>query len=233
MRLPSQAAGYANAIAVDCADKGRLGSALGLFEKAEQTCNIDHHPTNAAYAGYNALHASAGATGELIYRLSGLLGVTVTPPIANCLYTALITDTGNFAYSNASGDTLRIAGALLDAGADGYGLNLRFYRTMRLAKLRLLGRAIDNLELHEAGRIGITSLSKAEMQACNAHTEDTEGIVDYVRDLESVEIAIFFKEYGPETWKASLRSKREADVGRIAAGQGGEMCIRDRDYRVQ
>lgn len=92
---------------------------------------------------------TAAATGELIYRLALSLGLPITAELATCLYTALMTDTGNFSYSNTTGDTLRIAGALLDAGANGYDLNLRVYRNTPFCKLRLLGVAIGGIRLYE------------------------------------------------------------------------------------
>ena len=154
---PERARGYPHVISVDCADLGRLGQAQPLFAQAASTYNIDHHPTNDAYAGSNAVDPTAAATGELIYRLALSLGSPITAELAACLYTALMTDTGNFSYSNTTGDTLRIAGALLDAGADGYDLNLRIYRNTPFCKLRLLGAAIDGIRLYEQERIGMAS----------------------------------------------------------------------------
>lgn len=221
LRTPEQAVGYPHVISVDCADLGRLGQAQALFARAASTYNIDHHPTNDAYAGANAVDPTAAATGELIYRLALSLGLPITAELAACLYTALMTDTGNFSYSNTTGDTLRIAGALLDAGADGYDLNLRIYRNTPFCKLRLLGVAIGGIRLYEQDRIGMVSLTRAQVEACGAREEDTEGVIDHVRDIDSVEVAVFFKESGPETWKVSLRAKRWADVGAMAARLGG------------
>ena len=103
LRTPEQALGYPHVICVDCADLGRLGQAQPLFAQAASTYNIDHHPTNDAYAGANAVDPTAAATGELIYRLALSLGLPITAELATCLYTALMTDTGNFSYSNTTG----------------------------------------------------------------------------------------------------------------------------------
>lgn len=230
---PERATGYPHVISVDCADLGRLGQAQPLFAQAASTYNIDHHPTNDAYAGSNAVDPTAAATGELIYRLALSLGSPITAELAACLYTALMTDTGNFSYSNTTGDTLRIAGALLDAGADGYDLNLRIYRNTPFCKLRLLGVAIDGIRLYEQNRIGMASLTRAQVEACGAREEDTEGVVDYVRDIDTVEIAIFLKESGPETWKVSLRAKRWANVGAMAARLGGGGHARAAGYTAK
>jgi len=221
MLLPENAAGYENVITVDCADKSRLGSASAIFDAAECTYNIDHHPTNDAYAQRNAIDSDAAATGELIYRLTKSFGIEIDADFASCLYTALMTDTGNFAYSNTTAETMRIAGDLLGAGADGYELNLRIYRNTSLERLMLLRQAIGNLKLYEDGRVGITSLSRKEIEDSGAREDDTEGMVDCVRDIESVEIAVFIKQGSACGWKVSLRSKLCADVGAVAAGMGG------------
>ncbi|NCB31456.1 MAG: bifunctional oligoribonuclease/PAP phosphatase NrnA [Clostridia bacterium] len=219
--LPKDVVGYENAISVDCADRSRLGTANDLFAAAKATYNIDHHRTNDAYAQHNAVNPSAAATGELIYHLLQSLAVSPEADFASCLYTALMTDTGNFAYSNTTGETMRIAADLLDAGADGYGLNLRIYRNTSFERLLLLRQAIGNIRLYEGGRVGITSLTKAEIADCGAQEDETEGVVDYIRDIQSVEIAVFIKQSAEDVWKISLRSKLQADVGTIAAKLGG------------
>ncbi|MDR0840623.1 MAG: DHH family phosphoesterase [Christensenellaceae bacterium] len=223
VKLPRDAAAYPAVISVDCADMARMGDALALFQKAAVTCNIDHHPTNDAYAAYNAVDASAAATGELIYSLARAVGVAVSADMANCLYAALMTDTGCFAYSNTTPDTLRIAGELLACGANGYDLNLRMFRSMPYAKLRLLGVAIANCRLYCDGQLGITTLRCEEVLSCGAREEDREGIVDHVRDIDTVEIAVFLRESEgePNTYTVSLRSKHWADVGGMAARRGG------------
>ena len=128
---------------------------------------------------------------------------------------------------------MRIAGALLDAGANGYDLNLRVYRNTPFCKLRLLGVAIGGIRLYEQDRIGMVSLTRAQVEACGAREEDTEGVIDHVRDIDSVEVAVFFKESGPETWKVSLRAKRWADVGTMAARLGGGGHARAAGYTAK
>ena len=96
--LPEQAVGMENAIAVDCADLARMGAAGRLFQAAKRTCNIDHHITNDSYAAFNAVDAEAAATGEIIAALAALLLPKIDDAIATCLYTALLTDTGNASY---------------------------------------------------------------------------------------------------------------------------------------
>lgn len=111
--LPEDARQTEHVIAVDCADRARMGAALRLFDGALHTCNIDHHPSNDFYAELNAVDDMAAATGELIASLAEMLLPELDAPLANCLYTALMTDTGNFAYSNTRPETFHLAGRLL------------------------------------------------------------------------------------------------------------------------
>lgn len=233
IRQPQTGAAPGRIIAVDCADTGRMGAAAKLLEGAIAVANIDHHGTNSGYGHCNLVESSAAAAGELIYGLAKALDAPISPGAASCLYMALMTDTGNFAYSNTTGETLRTAAALLELGADGYELNLRIFRRTTLAKLQLLNMAIQGLRLYEDGRIGITAISQAQLAACQATAADTDGIVEQVRDIETVEIAIFFKEQSPNVWKASLRAKRHVDVARLCAQKGGGGHARAAGYTAE
>ncbi len=213
-------------IAVDCADEARMDVARPLFQGAQHTVNIDHHMTNNSYAQFNHVDGHAAATGELIYKLILQLGEIPDADEASCLYAALMSDTGNFAYSNTTPDTLRIAAELMELGADNTEINRRIYRTIPLQKQKLLGLALTKLSLHEDGKIGVSRISRADIVSCGASDEDAEGIIDHIRDIEGVEIALTVREADAGVYKVSLRSKAYADVGAIAKrmGGGGHMC---------
>ncbi|MEL7607927.1 MAG: bifunctional oligoribonuclease/PAP phosphatase NrnA [Bacillota bacterium] len=222
VRLPSDAPQMENVIAVDCADIGRLGAAGTLFENARSTANIDHHSTNDSYAQINALNTKAAATGEIMFRLVGMLLTPLDRSIALCLYTALTTDTGNFSYSNTTPDTFRIAAELLEYGVDNAMINRMIYRTIPLRKMKLMGYAVSNMELVHGGKIGVSVVRRNAMEKIGAADEDTEGIIDHIRDVDTVEVAILFWETKDGDFKVSLRSKAAVDVSRIAARfQGG------------
>ena len=209
------------AISVDCADALRMGASAAFFDAAADTLNIDHHVTNSAYARLNVVDGSAAAAGEIIYKLALLLLPKLTEPISVCLYTALLTDTGSFAYSNTTPQTMRIAADIIESGIDTYEINRLVYRTVPYHKIKLLGRAITNMELLCNGKLGITAVTLEEMRAINATEEDSEGAIDYVRDVESVEVAVMLREVQHNVFKASLRSKRYVDVSKIARLKGG------------
>ena len=208
-------------IAVDCADTGRLGTAVELFEGAKRTAVIDHHPTNAGYAQLNAVDGDAAAAGELMYELCLLLTGVLHEDTATCLYTALMTDTGSFAYGNTRPRTHEIAARLLEAGVDHYDINRKVYRTLPFSRVKLLGVAINNMRLHEGGRVCISALTAEELRLVGAADEDTEGVIDHLRDVSTVEVAVLIRESAQDTYKVSLRSKLCADVSAISHRMGG------------
>lgn len=217
---PAAAEFLPNAVCVDCAAKDRLGAARPHFEKAGHSINIDHHVTNEGYADDNCIR-DAGATGEIVFDMLDMMGL-MDAQIATCLYTALVTDTGNFAYANTTPETLRKAAELLEDGADCAHINRCVYRTVPLRKTRLLGMALAALEVHGEARIGLLRVRQGDMRAAGATSEDVEGLIDHARDVDTVEIAIMARESSqPGVCKVSLRSKNYADVSKIAAAMGG------------
>ena len=211
--------GYPAVMAVDCADTCRFGKVAHFFENAAVTANIDHHGTNDMYADVNWMEETA-ACGELVYRISNELGVELTRDMATCLMTALITDTGCFAYSNVTEQTMRIGGALIAAGADNSEINRIVYKSSPYCRSMLHADAIGRTKLYCGGRLAISTISLEDMAHHGAKSEHCDGIVEQIRDIDTVEIAVFIRE-DTNKLKGSLRSKRCADVSRIASQLGG------------
>ena len=219
-RLPEKAEQTPYVICVDCAAVDRLGTAEKLFRGAMHTVNIDHHATNVGYADDNCVRDTAAA-GEIVFDLLEILE-QIDADSASCLYTAIMTDTGNFAYSNTTSDTLRIAAELLEDGADNERINRYVYRTVPLRKAKLLGIALNSLELHCNGKLGVIRITQEDLRRAGASSEDTEGVIDHVRDIDTVELALMIREAAqPDTGKISMRSKVYADVSAIAERMGG------------
>ncbi len=217
---PDQAKPAEAAVCIDCADLARTGRCETLFHTARTTLNIDHHGTNDRYAEENFVQ-KAGATGELIYNVIASLKITLNKNIASCLYAAITTDTGNFAYSNTTPDTLRIAAELLDTGIDLPFLNRCLFRTVPFHKLKLHSLAVSKTQLYEYGRIGLSFITQEEMRSCGATGEDSEGIIDAIRDIDTVEVAALLRESDDGLIRVSLRGKSSADVSKIAVLFGG------------
>lgn len=206
------------AIAVDCADAARLGKSLKLFKAAAVTANIDHHVTNDGYAQLNHI-AVASSVGEIIFELMRLFGIEPDEQSARYLYIAMATDTGNFTYSNTNRNCLNYTAEVIDlfdlrATAD------MLFRRRSLVSTQMIGRALSRLELFEEGKIASVTIRESDLKEFGATGADCESIVDFAREIEQTEAAVFFREL-PSGVKISFRSKGKIDVGAVAAQYGG------------
>ena len=201
---------------IDCAEHGRTGDNCILLEQAPFQFCIDHHETNPRNSRNGDWVEDAAATAEMIYRLILDLGVTVTKEIAVCLFTGITTDTGNFSYSNTTSDTFRIASQLLPLGINTEDLNRRLFRAISLAKARLIAYTLGSVQILAGGSVSLASVSRREMESVGAKEADCEGLIDYLRDIDSVEVACLLRESSDGTIKGSLRSKHGADVLSVA-----------------
>lgn len=207
-------------IAVDCGDLGRLGDAASLFEQAEKTLVIDHHGTNPGYGDVNWVE-ECGATAELIYLLLAEMDIPVTKTIAEDLYVGIASDTGNFAYSNTTERSFRIAGELLRSGYDMARVNRDLFRTQPVRKLRLQSELVRASKMSCDGKLIIGCLTNAMMDCCGATGADAEGLIDDLRDIDTVEVAIVLREEETDIVRVSLRGKNFFDVAAIAKMFGG------------
>jgi len=186
--------------------------------------NIDHHATGRPFANVNWIEPSACATAEMIYWLARAAGVEVTPDIATCLYTAVLTDTGAFCFVGTSERTFALAQELVRAGADPARIAQNVYFSNTTSKMRLLGEALRTL--HRDGSLAWMHVTNEQMERVQAREEDCEGLVNYALAIEGVEVAMFLREQEPGRWRVSLRSKGAVDVAEVAAyfGGGGHHC---------
>ena len=205
----------------DCSDITRVGDEAGRVASIGTVINIDHHLSNNGFAEYSLIDAGASSTGELIYRLIEVLDVEITSDIAVNIYTAIITDTGMFRYSNTGSAAFRIAAEMVDRGAKPHVIAEHVYETAPREKVALLKTALETLEFDCGGRVGSISVTRGMLRKTKALPEHTEGLVDMVRSVEGVRVAAFYQEMEDGTVKVSLRSKGSADVSRLAARFGG------------
>jgi bifunctional oligoribonuclease and PAP phosphatase NrnA len=186
--------------------------------------NIDHHETSKPFANVNWIDPSACAVAEMVFRLALAAGVKITPEIATCLYTAVLTDTGAFCYSPTSACTFELAKILVEHGADPARIAQNVYFSSPTSKMRLLGAALSNLQ--REGVVTWMSVTRRDMDRCGALEEDCEGLVNYALGIAGVEVAIFFRETHDERVRISIRSKGAVNVADLAAkfGGGGHTC---------
>jgi bifunctional oligoribonuclease and PAP phosphatase NrnA len=181
--------------------------------------SIDHHLSGRPFAHVNWIEPDATATAELVFRLAREARVKITPEIATCLYTALMTDTGSFMFRGTNEHTFTLARELVLAGADPAHCARNIYFAHSTAKMRLLGAALSNL--HREGPLAWIWVTREQMERSQAKEEDCEGLVNYALSIGDVEVAVFFREMADGRYRVSLRSKGGLNVATIAEGFGG------------
>ena len=211
--------GFDLVISLDCPDPARLGGLLeGTRGPGVRVLNIDHHGDNRRYGDVNWVDTRAAATGEMVYDLLQAAGLPLTRDVAVNLYTAIVTDTGSFRYSNTTPRTFQIAAQLLEAGVDPAHVATTVYETRHLGGLRLLGQILQGIETDLDGTVAWLVIARA--QAESPDLPEAEEFVNYPRSLRSAKVAVLFREL-PDAVKVSLRAKGEVNVARIAAALGG------------
>lgn len=203
---------------IECSDITRPGL-VGL--EKEFTVNIDHHSTSALFGNINWIDSTASAVGEMIYNLCKATGVRVTKEIAECVYTALVTDTGSFNYSNTTERTFKVASELVRAGVKPAKISQAIFASYRWNKLQLLSRVLASAKRDESGRIAVMRQTLAMQQETGATDEDGDGFVNYPLICAEVEAVALLKETEHEVYRTSLRSKGDINVARIAEKFGG------------
>ena len=212
-------------LALDCANARRIGPDPSMLERAPLVIDIDHHHDNTRFGNINVIVASASSTGEVLRDLFDVMEIDMTPDIAEALYIALVTDTGRFQYANTTPKTLRVAGELVEAGANVHRVFQTVYENVAFAKLKLLARALERAQVYEGGRMIVSHLERADFEAAGAEEPFSEGIIDYLRAVEGAEVAALIREppttNGPLR-RVSLRTRAEdIDVSAIARKSGG------------
>lgn len=210
------------ALVVDSGDLPRVGASVQpLIGRARRVVDIDHHVTAGAFGDIRVLNSRAASTAEIVYALLQTMGVPITSDIATCLFTGIITDTGSFRFQNVTPNTLRVAAALLEAGAPPAHISENVFDNRTFAATRLLGVALAVLQQTPDGKIVWTHVTAADFQTLGAKDADTEGIVSYVRGVRGADAGILFREMADGQIRVSLRSREGLDVSQIAARFGG------------
>ncbi len=188
--------------------------------------NIDHHHDNTRFGTVNLVSPAASSTAEMVWRIAKELDVEITPPIADALYTGLVTDTGRFMYENATPTAHRMAAELIEAGVEPHQVYRRLYENLPFRRVQLLQRALASVERFDDGTITIAHLVKEDYEQTGAFDTDSEGVVDHVRAVEGTAVAVLVRELLSEDRdgmrKVSLRATDgRVDVSRIARSFGG------------
>jgi phosphoesterase RecJ-like protein len=210
-------------IVLDISDIKRLGSLAGAV-RALKTAPmvIDHHlPGEEPPGPIRVTDVTACATGELIYDFAATLGLEITPAIATSLYTAILTDTGGFRFSNTSPRCHAIAARLLAAGVDPEEMYRRIYASVPRGRLQLLADALGTLETDDAKGLAWVTIAAGALEKYDVSSEDLDGIAEYPRSVKGVRLAIMFRDLGHGKVKISFRSVRGVDANALAKQFGG------------
>jgi len=211
---------YDLAVVLDCGDIGRIGSCVSVLNLAKFKINIDHHSTGISFGDLSLIEPHASSTGEIIYRLIKMYGLDIDKEIAESLYVAIATDTGGFRYSNTTSISMQVAADLINCGIDVSDISRRIFDILSLSKVKLMGEAINSLEIHNE-KLAIMSLNNQQIKSIDASSEDFDGIVNTARNINEIEVAVFFVEKEPNEIKVNLRSNSCFDVGKIAKNFSG------------
>jgi bifunctional oligoribonuclease and PAP phosphatase NrnA len=207
-------------IAVDCADQKRLGSVFEKWHRAPDV-NIDHHVSNPGYARVNVIDPESPATAQVLFEIITTLKWPLTPDVAANLYVGLMTDTGCFRYRQTTARTFTIAAGLVEAGADATDLAESCYQNFRPERLLLTREVLNALHFANRERISWFYLTSEMYARSGATPDESEGLIEYLQGVRTVEVAFILEQMPDGLTRASLRSRGTVDVQKICATFGG------------
>lgn len=219
-------------IVLDSSDPDRLGIFKDTVLKSSKIINIDHHVTNQRFGHLNYIDANASATGEIVYGILKDLGISLTQDIAEALYVAISADTGSFKYDNTKPYTHRVIADLLEFELSPSTISQRIFDEHPLPFYILLREALSSLEMYENRSLALMTISKDIRERCGATTDDLEGLVNYSRNIEGVELGILFYVENDDEVKVGFRS-RQLDVAVLAGKFNGGGHTRAAGCRMQ
>lgn len=214
-------------VVVDAAQPERLGRSFPDAARRGTYCWMDHHRLANPPGDINYIDLTAAAVGEqmalVLDALSSRLGTEVVDiDVARCLYASIVSDTGGFRYGNTSARVLRLAARLVEKGVDPWVMTERIYESQDEARVRLLGRALDGLWRSACGRLGVVEVRQHDLVSLGAVEDHIQGLVNHVRGIRGVEIAVLVHELTPERCRIVVRSRGNIGVAPIAVALGGK-----------
>lgn len=206
-------------IVVDCSETSRFKDRIFIFEQAKEVMCIDHHKTHQTTVEFSIIDPEISSTCELIYNQMDR--AHINKEVATCLYTGIVHDTGCFRFPSTTSNTLRITADLMDFGIDFSKILEESYYERTYVQNQVLGRALSESVRFMGKRCIFSYMNRYLMDFYGVLPEDLSGIIHPLRDTKGVEVAIFFYEISPQSYKVSLRSKEIVDVSEVASYFGG------------
>lgn len=217
-RLP--AGRFDAAILLECSVPSRGGNLEPVLKRSGTVVNIDHHKTSEFYGDINIVETHSSSTAEIVYRLFYNMNVIVSRREAACLYTGIVTDTGRFHFPATSPRTLEVASRLLETGFKFSRINDLLYATKACESLKILGRALESLELKLGGKLAVLTLKLSDFKAFAARSEHSENVINYGMMPPGVKAAVMFREEADRV-SVTFRSRGHLDVSLVAKAFGG------------
>lgn len=208
-------------IAVDSSDINRLALTSEDIQKAKNILVLDHHKKSNVYGNINVIDETSPAASQIIYEFITYLKIPMDIDIATYIYSGILTDTGSFNYATTTERTLEIVSKLVGVGINFPYICKKLNDTIKEAKLKLIAKAINNMEVYENGKIRYTYVDYDTICKLGVDEEDAEGMTNYLRMVEGTEVAVYVRGKSNGTYKVSLRSGDKVDVSAIAILFGG------------
>jgi phosphoesterase RecJ-like protein len=213
---------YDMGISVDCGSPDRLGLAQPLFEAAKVSVNIDHHISNGRFGQINIVETTAAASGEVVFDILKEMNIPLDAQISTCLYTAIVTDTGGFKYSNTTAKVMETVAKLISSGADPEYIFKQLYEEQPMCQVMLQADALRQTQFNADKTVGWTVVTRALLNQHGALDEHIDGLVEGIRRIDSVLIAVVLKETEAGLTKVSIRSDtHHIDVAAVMGLFGG------------
>jgi phosphoesterase RecJ-like protein len=209
-------------VVVDCADRSLLGDTLPPPEVCGTLITLDHHASGHPFGDIAVWDPTAAAVGVLVHRIAVAEGWPVTLEAAIPRYVSLISDTGGFRHANTNAEALAVGSQLVAAGVVPSAIAGSLEERPSPGKLRLLGSVLSTLELNCAGRVGVLSVTTDMVEGARASWEDIEGMVNWARNVEGVQVGVLLTTAKGGGVRVSMRSRSEKiDVGKVCMTLGG------------
>lgn len=221
--LPADASWEASVVC-DVGASNRIGPGIPARERLGTLLNIDHHLTSDDFGDVNYVDAHAASVGVIIARVIRELGHPFSKPVADALYTSVLTDTGSFRYSSTDPEALRTAAELVAAGADPWTISSNIYEQNPKERLFLLREVLGSLHVSDDGLFASIAITNEMQRKANGDKSLTDGFVNFARGIRGVEVAAQFTEPAPgssDPWSISLRSRGRINVAAVASCFGG------------
>ncbi|MCM1991120.1 DHH family phosphoesterase [Oceanirhabdus seepicola] len=219
-------------IVLDCGNVERINLNINIDKFRNNIINIDHHKSNEEYGNINWVDSGRSAAGELVFELAKSLEIELDENISKCLYTALLTDTGSFKYSNTSKRTHQIAGELISKGINFTEIHDKIYENKSFKQIKLYATAIESMEMYYNNKLCIMEIKQSDIEKLEAENEDIGDLINLGTKIDTVEAVMLIKS-NCEYQKVSLRSKKYIDVCKMAGLFDGGGHVRAAGFKSE